>query len=74
MLRVTVFADGWSWHPDSLPHLSFCLGPLNVEIWMHTEIKAIRCVVKKWYVYIMKFYPSIKNNHVICRKVITTGV
>ena len=47
MLRVTVFADGWSWHPDSLPHLSFCLGPLNVEIWMHTEIKAIHCVAKK---------------------------
>jgi hypothetical protein len=40
-------ADPWAWPPGSLPHSPLCSGPLNVEMWMHTEIKAICCVAKK---------------------------
>lgn len=27
----------------------FCSGPLNAEMWMHTEIKAIHCVLKIFF-------------------------
>ena len=40
-------ADPWAWPPGSLPRSPLCSGPLNVEMWMHTEIKAIRCVAEK---------------------------
>ena len=43
-LRVTSFQ--WAWPPGSLPCFPLCSGPLNVEIWMHTEIKAICSVAR----------------------------
>lgn len=49
-LCVTTFADfcrSVGLAPGSLPRSPLCSGPLNVEMWMHTEIKAIGGVAKE---------------------------
>lgn len=32
----------------------FCSGPLNAEMWMHTEIKAIHCVLKVFFFFLFR--------------------
>lgn len=44
--------------PDKLLCFSiFCLGPWNAKMWMHIEIKAIRCVLR---VFFFKFSICVK--------------
>ena len=59
-LCVTSFQ--WAWPPGSLPCSPLCSGPLNVEIWMHTEIKAICCVAKKKKKEIQVREPKIRSD------------